>query len=375
MKTLRYGGAVVLACGFLSACTETKQELDLATYRAKIVSENVPNGINPNIHNAGILGFGNGIGLFNAPCLNCIPNSQQIGIHNGTDWAWVQGEGFPLSKCTSADGTAVSGLTYDGSLIRGYLGPNKKPISGTDFRGVSCEMPSTTAGTSITVKFDEIALDTAFAHVKDVWTYQMSAKTNKGDAWPSICTDAAGAPVPMVPVVGSYWDLDTGNRVDNEKTMTMGCVSGAIGKCVRIGYRNWATGTSCKGWERDRDKKKDNCEQVPLKDHHQACTRMIRADYCGNGQPHTLNGTLISVMDYLQPVILLDEDKWQIEARWTPTGAICLTEPRHPELWTDGGCKDSKGKLTPFRKCEPYEVQRGLIVSAFEENSPKPGKK
>lgn len=375
MKTLRYVGSVALACGFLSSCTETKQDSELATYRAKITSENIPNGQTLGVKNAGILYVKNAQILHNAPCLNCLPNSGTLNIKNGTDWAWVQGEGFPLSKCTSSDGSVVSGLSYDGSLLRGYLGPNKKPISGADFRGVACEMPSTSSGVSITVKFDDIALDTTYAHVKDVWTYSMSAKSSAGDVWPSICEDTTGGPVPMIPIVGSYWDLDTGNRIDNDKTMTMGCTSGAIGKCVRIGYRNWATGTSCKGHDRDRDKKKDNCEQVPLKDHHQACTRMIRADYCGNGQSHTLNGTVISVMDYLQPIILLDEEKWQIEARWTPSGAICLTEARHPELWTDGGCKDSKGKLTPFRKCEPYEVQRGLMVSAFEENSPKPGKK
>jgi len=33
--------------------------------------------------------------------------------------------------------------------------------------------------------------------------------------------------------------------------------------------------------------------------YHQACTRMMRADYCGDGRPHTREGTPIYIDDRL----------------------------------------------------------------------------
>lgn len=384
MMAVRYIGSIVVACGLLGACTETKQDPELSTYRANIVVEGVPNGAHTGIPNGGVrflpngaIFLPNGIMLPNAGSLlpNGIPlpNGGSLSS-NGTGWYWVQGTGFPQSVCRTADGRDVTGLSFEGSLLKGFVGPNKASISGAEFVGVSCQMPSSIPSISISLTFESIGLDSSYSDTKDIWAYTISAKTSDGGSWPSVCIDEKGTATAMVPLVGSGWDLTSGNRIDNQNIMTMGCSFGAIGKCARIGYRPWANGTICKGWERDRDKKKEQCEQVNLKAHHQACTRMVRADYCGDGTPHTLNGTIISVMDYLKPVILLDEDKWQIEARWQESGAICLTEARHPELFTDGGCKDKNGKIQKFKKCEPYEVSRGLMVSAFAEANTKTGK-
>ena len=51
--------------------------------------------------------------------------------------------------------------------------------------------------------------------------------------------------------------------------LTLACEGGAITKCIRWGYQPWAqhSGSS-------------------LKELHQACTRMARADYCGTGLGH-----------------------------------------------------------------------------------------
>ena len=52
------------------------------------------------------------------------------------------------------------------------------------------------------------------------------------------------------------------------------CTSGVIGKCVRAGYKPWKTAADGR----------------PMWDYHQACTRLIRADYCGDGRTHTRDG-------------------------------------------------------------------------------------
>lgn len=68
-----------------------------------------------------------------------------------------------------------------------------------------------------------------------------------------------------------------------------------------------------------------------LKDYHQACTRMARADYCGDGVAHTRNGTLIDLWDKLdiqRPDNGLD---LAFEAAWTPDGAFSIERTRYPE--------------------------------------------
>ena len=75
-------------------------------------------------------------------------------------------------------------------------------------------------------------------------------------------------------------------------------------------------------------KKKKDCETVSLTDYHQACTRMARADYCGDGTPWTVPGTPIDIFDHLSPQIETQETKWPVEAEWTPDGAYCLDDIR-----------------------------------------------
>ena len=54
---------------------------------------------------------------------------------------------------------------------------------------------------------------------------------------------------------------------------------------------------------------------------------MVRADYCGDGVPHTVNGTLVDVYDRLSPTIqtqaTADHPEWGVEAEWGPDGALC----------------------------------------------------
>src|SRR5207244_135325 len=77
-----------------------------------------------------------------------------------------------------------------------------------------------------------------------------------------------------------------------------------------------------------------------LKDYHQACTRMARADYCGNGTSHTVEGNLIDMYDNLgirtRSVTAergVDPSLLSFEAAWGPDGAYCLdhVRKRRPE--------------------------------------------
>ncbi|MFO0710080.1 MAG: ADYC domain-containing protein [Sandaracinus sp.] len=62
---------------------------------------------------------------------------------------------------------------------------------------------------------------------------------------------------------------------------------------------------------------------------HEACTRMVRADYCGDGTSWTVDGTWIDVGDPagIQEPTLARE--MQFEAGWGPDGAVCVASTRY----------------------------------------------
>jgi hypothetical protein len=102
-----------------------------------------------------------------------------------------------------------------------------------------------------------------------------------------------------------------------EGAITLTCASGAVGKCARFGYKPWSKGPNGE-------------DLLPL---HAACVHMVRADYCGDGSPHTKNGTEIDIYDDLriqtsEPAKTAD---FAFEAGWTPKGAACVAHTR----WSD----------------------------------------
>src|SRR5262249_33548919 len=84
---------------------------------------------------------------------------------------------------------------------------------------------------------------------------------------------------------------------------------------IRFGYRPWEAGA-------------DGRSQRDL---YNACIRMVRADYGGQGDGTTRNGTLIDIYDALgiQQPDMDDEDEF--EAGWDLYGAVCVRHARIKE--------------------------------------------
>lgn len=232
----------------------------------------------------------------------------------------------------SLNGTALSGVTLDGSRFTATRGG--RVVAGTDLTGATLEVAVTPAAGGLpvpyTLRLDSITLATG---TQDVYLYQVSYRSALTSSWQSACVDSAGSPVLAVPLL-NHWDLQTGARIDDPSTFTFACVNAALGKCVIWGYRPWANATRCQG---------DVCSPVSLTDYHQACTHLVRADYCGSGVPYTVNGTLIDIFDDLTPPIQARAGSWGLEARWTPSGASCMSGARVEELITAGKSPDCNG--------------------------------
>jgi hypothetical protein len=104
--------------------------------------------------------------------------------------------------------------------------------------------------------------------------------------------------------VKGEWDVN-GDRHDDDG-FSFACESGAIFKCVSWGYAPWKAGAEV----------------------HQACTRLVRADYCGDGKSYTENGTMIWVSE--SPSFPgVEERGFTREAGWGPRGAVCVDHSRY----------------------------------------------
>jgi ADYC domain len=93
------------------------------------------------------------------------------------------------------------------------------------------------------------------------------------------------------------------------------CTSGAIGKCIRWGYRPW----------------EDRPGGPPLAALHEACVHMARADYGGDGQATTRAGTVIHWCDRFGVHPCEKDVPLAFEAAWGRDGATCVARPRIAE--------------------------------------------
>jgi hypothetical protein len=160
-------------------------------------------------------------------------------------------------------------------------------------------------------QYDPTRTGYTFLYTLEQWVSDISD-------WRLACpadSDGRSVAIPLAAI----WD-ERGDRSVSSTLFTFGCTTGVIAKCYRWGYRPWITGYG---------------DMVAM---HWTCTRLARADYCGNGMPNTHDGTKINVWDTLpfpgpiQRHGLLPpvgpEGVMVFEAGWNTGGAVCLSRAR-----------------------------------------------
>ena len=243
-----------------------------------------------------------------------------------------------LSPTVLANGTILFDVSLNGTSLVGHRGHTT--YSGADFSGA--KMTGTTGvGRLVEVSVGQHGFGAA--PNTDLDTYFVTWSRFPGHHQEQMCLDDSGNPVPAMPVYG-YWDYTQGTRTGGSKTesttkITFACPDGAIGKCINWGYRPW---TSYNG--------------VNLSPYHQACTRMTRADYCGDGTPHTVVGAWINLYDNLG--LNIDDAHWVMEAQWDTHGATCLA----PGGITDGGAAVSCYNQRVSNNCSPDDPNAMLTT-------------
>jgi hypothetical protein len=208
----------------------------------------------------------------------------------------------------SLNGMSLNGMSLNGSQLGGVTSGGQ-PVSGDALVGATLD-GVLSSGDTLPLRIDS-ASHLAGANA-DVWAYAVAFEAD--DSWHPLCGNGSdGQAILAIPLTGT-WNLGSGvagggSWSDSGSAFTLGCRGTALAKCVEFGYKPWKThaGTS-------------------LRDHHQACTRMLRADYCGNGQSWTANGTPINLYDNVG--LQSDEAAWAVDAEWVAEGAICTNHIR-----------------------------------------------
>lgn len=211
------------------------------------------------------------------------------------------------------------------------------PIVGSTFKA------RTEYNQEVQMKVVDIELD---PEDPELYLYQIDFLDESQGKWQSLCLPDLKGVSRAIPLKG-FWD-DSGSYNDSPSIMTFACTAGVIAKCVRWGYKPWKTKNG-----------------ISLKPYHQTCTRMTRADYCGNGKGHTRDGTTINVFDLINIQERTPDTGMVFEAAWDENGATYFSRARWFES-KDDILKECPEKLSKHQQ----QGSSPLSIEEIKKNWP-----
>jgi len=165
---------------------------------------------------------------------------------------------------SAGDLAATPGVTVEGTAFV-LQRPGQRPLKGAELRGMVLNIEI--GGRVEAVRLARISPDPDDA---EILRHEFERQDESGQ-WHSACEPN---------FEGETWGIPVGpgaGQASHTGAISLTCSSGAIAKCIRYGYKPWGRG--------------HNGEN--LAPYFAACVRMIRADYAGDGSPHTKPGTFI----------------------------------------------------------------------------------
>jgi hypothetical protein len=239
---------------------------------------------------------------------------------------------FDPRSVKTRDGLEVVDFRIENNALEGYVTRNgsKQEVTdwdGATFRGkLRCPNPNLHGAEKhvvvhVTTVAEQNAADVGSSASTPVTVktpvYTFELQQQDGDptlAPPSLCRGGDDVAFPFP----GYWDPSSKLVLDPDQ-FSFVCVKRDAAKCLRLGY-----------------------SVVEHEDLFEACTRMMTADYCGNGKSFTKEKTEVQVWDVPDHVAqATPNDEVVFEAVWDANGAVCMARTRWPgELFDPAGMDD-----------------------------------
>lgn len=231
-----------------------------------------------------------------------------------------------LRRCSSPFALVTSGLVLSMAILGcesaappGSVVVRDGRLQPVDADGRSLE-PSSIVGTELTVldPYEQATRVRIEAIVPDpllprgpLTLYDTSRWDQATQQWVPYCEVGPDGTALALALAGRWRDGGV-SFVEDPADFTLTCTAGASGKCARMGF---IPGRRVAGNE-------------SLTPYFEACVRMMRADYCGDGRSHTDAGVPVELLDRAGQQPTWYDERLSFEAAWGRDGAVCVHRPR-----------------------------------------------
>jgi hypothetical protein len=220
--------------------------------------------------------------------------------------AWLSAFGSPAMATATVRSVEVEGTAFRVTLNDGRVLPQDQ-LPGTIL------VLGDGTGRQRRIRIDAVERDRQDA-AGEIILYTLFEQDAESGEWRNLCLPNPGGRRVGFPLAGVF--TADGRYEPTHQGILLTCTGGAEGKCIRFGYKPWGFGPN----------------NIALAPYFQACVRLVRADYCGDGVGHTRDGTPIDIFD----TIGIERDEpapgMSFEAAWGPDGAVCARRARLPDV-------------------------------------------
>lgn len=248
----------------------------------------------------------------NAPAADTVDADPSDVKRNGIELgiADLGGGGILVVEGGNIGSYRLTQVSIDKSIFLGKIATplGEVEVDGLDFLGAQLQVAKIGEAADGSVTSER--LDAVVTHVIDlgtgVFAHEIEFFDPTNNSYVPACPNAG-----LAVVLQGSWDAESGDALGGASNeLTIACMGGALSKCTEWGYHGW--------------------DSPAMAQTHQACTRAVRADFCGDGQANTYNGTQIDIYDVHG--VEARATTWPVEAEWGPDGAVC----RGPSMRSNG---------------------------------------
>lgn len=246
----------------------------------------------------------------------------------------------PVPPVLSAEGGRLHGRSLDGS-----------PLPPAELVGLELEVRDESDRTH------RLRIEAEAEPHGMLAAYAVSELDEATGRWVPYCPPASdGRPRTAVALPGRWRDGGAGAFVEDPHDFTLSCTGGSNHKCARLGYVPGAR----------------TADGESLTPFFEACVRMMRADYCGDGRSHTTAGVAVELVDRAGRRGHTHALRMGFEAVWGRDGAICVRRPRNADLSLSGLAE----RCPRLREAIGDRCREGMLAdhpaALFENRSPEP---